>query len=458
MMRPAALLPALVLALLLGACGAPPPVPGGRLGSLHVFAPQGDPHSIVIWLGAASGWSLADEAAARRLTSAGAIVAGVDLPGYLAALEKEHGRCLYLVGDVEHAARLVERRFGLDRYLSPILASTGTGGRLALAMMEQAPPATFAGVAAVDPATDLETATPICRQPPSDVGMAAEAGGDSTVIGYSAHATAYGKHARPMAALSLAGPRAVLEQILPAPTPEDALAELILRQFATDRWNGSAAQGSLDLPLTTLSSSPGAPLAIVFSGDGGWRDIDKEIAAALHRRGYAVIGWDCLRYFWQARTPDILARDMASLMSFYQARWRPPEIVLIGYSFGADVLPFAFNRLPPELRKRIVQISLLGYAGRADFEIRVAGWFGAGPSDAALDGGPELARIEPRLVQCFYGAEEGDSACPRLSGRGAEVIETGGGHHFDGGYMTLAQRIADGVTARSGRADISATQ
>jgi type IV secretory pathway VirJ component len=458
MMRPAALLPALALALLLGGCGAPPPVPGGRLGSLRVFAPQGDPRSIVVWLGAARGWSPADEAAARRLTSAGAIVAGVDLPVYLAALEKEHGRCLYLVGDVEHAARRVERRFGLDRYLSPVLAGAGMGGRLALAMMEQAPSATLAGVATVDPAAKLETATPICRQPPSDAGMAAQVGGESVVIGYSPQATADEQHARRMAALSLAGLQPVIEQVPPAATPEGALAELILRQFAKDRWNGSDSQGSLDLPLVTLPSSPGAPLAIVLSGDGGWRDIDKEIAAALHRRGYAVIGWDCLRYFWQARTADILARDMARLLSFYQARWQPQGVVLIGYSFGADVLPFAFNRLPAELRQRIVQISLLGYAGRADFEIRVAGWFGAGPSDAALDGGPELARIEPRLIQCFYGAEEGDSACPRLRGRGVEVIETGGGHYFDGGYLALARRIAEGVTARSRQADISATQ
>jgi type IV secretory pathway VirJ component len=448
-MRPAAILPVLALMLTLAACGAPPPAPGGRLGALRVFAPEGEPHSIVVWFGAARGWSLADEAAARRLTAAGAIVGGVDLPVYLAALDKEHGRCLYLVGDVEHASRLVERRFGLERYRSPILAGVGTGGRLALALMQQAPPATLAGVAAVDPAAKLETATPICRQPPSDVGMPGDAGDESAVVAYSAPAAAAGEHARTLTALARAGLRPVVEQMRPAPTPEDALAKLILRQWATGGWDRQAAQDLLDLPLITMPSTPGAPLAIVLSGDGGWRDIDREIAAALHHRGYAVIGWDCLRYFWQARTPDVLASDLARVLSLYEKRWRPPEVVLIGYSFGADVLPFAFNRLPPELRHRIVQISLLGYAARADFEIRVAGWFGAGPSDAALDGGPEMARIAPRLIQCFYGAEESDSACPRLSGRGAEVIETGGGHHFDGGYLALAQRIADGVAARS---------
>ena len=139
------------------------------------------------------------------------------------------------------------------------------------------------------------------------------------------------------------------------------------------------------------------------------------------------------------------------LSSAYRTRWQPSRIVLIGYSFGADVLPFAFNRLPAELQRDVVQISLLGYAGRADFEIRVAGWLGAGPSERALDGAPELAQIDPRLIQCFYGSEEGDSACPRLSSGGAEVIETRGGHHFASGYAALAQRIANGVAARSAR-------
>ena len=226
---------------------------------------------------------------------------------------------------------------------------------------------------------------------------------------------------------------------------------MILRHLAVDRQDVAVAKNLSDLPIVGLPAAPGAPLAIVLSGDGGWRDIDREIAESLHRRGYAVIGWDSLRYFWQAKTPETLARDLQRVLSAYRTRWQPSRIVLIGYSFGADVLPFAFNRLPAELQRDVVQMSLLGYAGRADFEIRVAGWLGAGPSEGALDGGPELARIDPRLIQCFYGIEEGDSACPRLNGGGAEVIETRGGHHFGSGYAALAQRIADGAAARSAR-------
>ena len=52
-------------------------------------------------------------------------------------------------------------------------------------------------------------------------------------------------------------------------------------------------------------------------------------------------------------------------------------------------------------------------------------------------------------VQCVYGADEDDTACRSLQGK-AEVIRTSGGHHFDGNYDALAQRILDGLRQRAG--------
>jgi type IV secretory pathway VirJ component len=53
------------------------------------------------------------------------------------------------------------------------------------------------------------------------------------------------------------------------------------------------------------------------------------------------------------------------------------------------------------------------------------------------------------MIQCFYGADEDDTACRLLQGK-AEVIRTTGGHHFDGNYGALAQRILDGLRHRAG--------
>jgi len=88
-----------------------------------------------------------------------------------------------------------------------------------------------------------------------------------------------------------------------------------------------------------------------------------------------------------------------------------------------------------------VLISLLGFSKTADFEITVSGWLGEPPGPKELPVFSEVDKIPPPLMQCFYGQEEGDTACPELARRGVEIIRTTGGHHFNGDYDALARRI-----------------
>ena len=53
---------------------------------------------------------------------------------------------------------------------------------------------------------------------------------------------------------------------------------------------------------------------------------------------------------------------------------------------------------------------------------------------------PEISKLDPGLLQCFYGQEEDDTACTAPEFDRAERIETAGGHHFAGDYQALAQR------------------
>ena len=188
-------------------------------------------------------------------------------------------------------------------------------------------------------------------------------------------------------------------------------------------------------------------LAIVLSGDGGWRDVDKGVAEKLQSDAVSVIGWDSLRYFWSKKSLEQTARDLSAVIDTYVSRWGASKVALIGYSFGADVLPFAYNHLSPEAKVQVVQLSLLGFAPAADFEISIAGWLGAAPGKDALPTEPALALIDPTMIQCFYGAKENDSACPLIS-RKAEIIRTAGGHHFDNDNSVLARGILDGLHRR----------
>ena len=101
-------------------------------------------------------------------------------------------------------------------------------------------------------------------------------------------------------------------------------------------------------------------------------------------------------------------------------------------------------------RRRVVQVSLLGVEHRALFEFRASGWLGGAPGGDAPAVLPEVQRFPPGLLQCVYGEEEEDTLCRDSALVGAEIIRTGGGHHFDGDYRALAERILRGAGVRGG--------
>jgi len=207
-----------------------------------------------------------------------------------------------------------------------------------------------------------------------------------------------------------------------------------------------------EIPITELpAAAPGDTFAVIYSGDGGWRDIDKQIGEILAREGIPVVGVDCLRYFWRARQPGGLARDLRRILAHYRVLWGRHRVLLVGYSFGADVLPSIVNRLPAGAQRDVVQVSLLGLGSHASFEFHVSDWLRKTPRPGDLPVLPEAEQLDQARVQCFYGADEDDTLCPELGRRGAEVIRTTGGHHFDGDYAALARRIRDGLTRRASR-------
>jgi type IV secretory pathway VirJ component len=204
-----------------------------------------------------------------------------------------------------------------------------------------------------------------------------------------------------------------------------------------------------DLPLTELPAArPGPAMAVIYSGDGGWRDIDKQIGEVMAQKGMPVVGVDSLRYFWRAKTPEEIAGDLSQIIRHYGAEWGTQKIVLVGYSFGAGILPFAVNHLSIEDRVRIVEVSLLGLEPRAEFEVKLSGWFGGEPGSGAPQVLPEILRQNLGLFQCFYGVEEPDTLCRAPQLAGVEIIRTSGGHHFDGDYRALAEKILDGAARR----------
>ncbi|HEX3159355.1 MAG TPA: AcvB/VirJ family lysyl-phosphatidylglycerol hydrolase [Gemmatimonadaceae bacterium] len=231
-----------------------------------------------------------------------------------------------------------------------------------------------------------------------------------------------------------------------------AVATFLLLAAASATALGAQSSASADssvrgLPLTVVPAAhPGTTLAILLTGDGGWAPLDREVAGVLSAAGVGVVGLDVRAYLrGHPRTPEGTAADVARLARGYGARWHTTRLVLIGYSRGADMLPFVATRLAADVRERVALLALLGLASRASFEFHWVDMVRDEPRASDLLVAPELARLRGMRMLCVYGTDEADSGCrdadPTLMAKAARR----GGHHFDGDYEALARLVLDAL-------------
>ncbi len=227
-----------------------------------------------------------------------------------------------------------------------------------------------------------------------------------------------------------------------APAADDSVERSRLPpQRAPDHLSGLPLKEVFpDAGAATGAREAATPLVVLLTGDGGWARIDRKMSAGLVAGGIPVVGFNSLRYFWKARTANEAAAAVARTTEHYLRVLSRTRVILVGYSFGADVLPFIVNRLPADLRRQVVGIVLIGPTQSAVFEVKISGWI----PWLAKNGeplAPELARLDARQVLCLYGAEEPESSCPALALAGARTQRIGVGHHLGGQYEAVVRQI-----------------
>jgi type IV secretory pathway VirJ component len=432
----------LAIALFLSFLPAAQATEGGRYGDVEVMAPSTPPIGLVILFSGAGGFKAPDRARLAEIADAGAIAVGVDTDAYLRNLAKEaEPGCLYLFRDAEGLSRELQREHPTTQYRVPIVAGEGRGGALASRIVAQAPLQTVGGAVAVDPDLTLPLARDICPRPLEADDREGPGTIDAPVlknpwtVALTPAASATRAHFLELASKT----KLMTVRDLPAAAHDAAFVNLIRPLLAFED-----ATSVANLPLVELPAAPRTRrMAVFISGDGGWRDVDKRVSERLQQLGVSVVGWDSLRYFWRRKTPDETAADLASVLNAYEQKWNCDEVALIGFSFGADVMPFLYNRLDADLKQRVALIALLSPARAADWEIQVAGWFGAGPSDAATPLAPEVPSIPGNRVLCFYGVSDPDAACSLFAPGGADIVEKQGDHHMNGHYDLIGRQIFD---------------
>ena len=205
----------------------------------------------------------------------------------------------------------------------------------------------------------------------------------------------------------------------------------------------SSADELKDLPIVEVSgnSGEGQLFAVMISGDGGWASIDRDVSGVLASNGIPVVGLNSLKYFWKHRSPEECAADLSIIITHYMKLWKKEEVILIGFSFGADVLPFMATRIPYEQFRRVPLIVMLSPGEKADFEFHVMNWFSSVSDNDSRAILPELAELKGKKLLCFAGEEETESLCFRLEDKFGKRIIMPGGHHYNGQYEKIASII-----------------
>jgi type IV secretory pathway VirJ component len=179
---------------------------------------------------------------------------------------------------------------------------------------------------------------------------------------------------------------------------------------------GAGARAANDpLPLVEVPAPSGShgPLLLVMSGDGDWTAFMRELSDTAAAHGAPVLGLKSRSYLSVPRKPDDLAVALATAVRGHLDAWGRDQIVIIGYSRGADFAPFVVNRWPEDLRARVRALGLIGLSENASFEFH---W-----EDLAIDVSrptdiptrPELEKLAGLSMLCFRGGDETKSACDR---------------------------------------------
>jgi type IV secretory pathway VirJ component len=193
-------------------------------------------------------------------------------------------------------------------------------------------------------------------------------------------------------------------------------------------------------------------MAVLLTGDGGWAATDKGLSETLAKGGIPVVGWNSLHYFLRNKQPDRAAQDLERVLRVYLPLWHKERVILIGYSFGADVMPFLATRLPPDLAAKVSLVVLMGPSGAADFRFHPTEWLGK-PAKDSLPVLPEIEKLRGKEVLCAYGIGEKDSFCLQIPEGTAHRLTRPGGHIVGENYRPITDWILhrqDGASPASG--------
>jgi len=442
----------------------------GSFGEIIVYKPAEVPKSVVLFISGDGGWNTAVIKMANNVAAQGALVAGIDIKHYYSNLKKNKKKCFYPAGDFEELSMVLQKKFRIPEYMKPILVGYSSGATLAYGILAQSPSNTFKGVIALGFCPDLEINKPLCEGTGLSWHVLKE--------GISYYLEPTDKITAPFIILQGMKDRVCSYTIIQQYMNKMKLGELVilpkvghgflitanwLPQFITafkkvmdepsyqEKVTSQnplfLAQKSIplpnDLPLTIIPTAikDTLPVAFVISGDGGWTSFDQSYGEKLAEKGIAVVGLDAQKYFWNPKTTEQTTNDVTKAIEHYMQLWNKRSFILIGYSFGADIVPFVASRMPPAMKSSLRAVYSLSPDLKGDFEIHVTDMLSFGNANDIYNVPEEIKLIKKFHPVCIFGDQEDIVQRKQFSDSGAKIIILPGTHHYSNDFTGIAEAI-----------------
>ncbi|MCU6455801.1 hypothetical protein LPN01_17105 [Sphingomonas sp. A2-49] len=194
---------------------------------------------------------------------------------------------------------------------------------------------------------------------------------------------------------------------------------------------------------------PTADVAVVnVSGDMGLRFLlGASTSRGLTGHHLPVVGIASPAVFRQRRTRAEVDAFMVDVVRTALARTGKRRIVVMGQSYGADIVQTGLARLPAALRANVAAIVLVLPGDSVWFRADPTGWSYRGTPDSVATTTADTLTWAP--LTCIYGVEEDDSLCPRLRVPGARIVGMPGGHNIHHDEDALLTHVLEAIRVAS---------
>ena len=433
-------------------------------GKVFIYKPTTVPLNVVIMISGDAGWKSGVIGFAETFSEMNNLVIGVDILRYFKDLRQRTEDCYSVASDFIELATVIEKKYNFPDYRPPVIIGYSSGATLVYGILAQARPGAFIGGLSLGFCPDIELPKMLCQtngltekvdvtgksyflQPDAKLGnpwIVLQGKLDivcnySTVVDFVGKTTDAELITLPKVGHGFSNYNDFMPQW------KEAFNRLVTNFNSNQTKVNNLGQGN-DLPVVITNvkfQNKDLPVAFMISGDGGWYWFEQSIADKLAELGIPVVGLDSRKYFWNRKTPDETATAVTKTLSYYCTQLGRTRIMFIGYSLGAEIVPFIVNRLPDEMKSMVVSSVLLSPDISTDFEIHISNMLGMGNRQNTYEVADEINKMQSTSTLCIFGEDEKSEVPGLLKGNLIKTKLIPGDHHYKNNTSMIVQVMKD---------------